>query len=91
MTVEPANLLIIMADEHTRRVVGCYDNPHVQTPNIDRLAARGTMFTDAYSPSPICIPGRAICATGRPVHQTGNWDNAAPYTGVPESWGHVLQ
>jgi choline-sulfatase len=49
------------------------------------------MFTDGYTPSPICVPARAAFATGMRVHQTGHWDNAAPYAGDPESWGHVLQ
>ena len=88
---EPANLLIIVTDEHTRKVAGCYGNPQVHTPNIDSLARDGVVFTNAYSPSPICVPARALMATGRPIHQTHNWDNAAPYTGEPESWGHVLQ
>lgn len=37
----PKNLLFIMADEHTRSVLGCYGNKSVQTPNLDRLAAEG--------------------------------------------------
>lgn len=50
---EPANLLILMSDEHSRKVLGCYGNSLIQTPNLDRLAARGTLFTDAYTPCPI--------------------------------------
>ncbi len=87
----PTNLLIITTDEHTRKVAGCYGNPHVQTPNIDSLAEEGVLFTNAYSPSPICVPARALLATGRYVHETHHWDNAAPYAGEPESWAHALQ
>ena len=54
------NQLIIMTDEHTRKVLGCYGNSIVQTPNLDRLARIGTIFSNAYcnvcllytSPSP---------------------------------------
>lgn len=88
---DTTNFLILMSDEHTRKVLGCYGNSVVKTPNLDRLAARGTRFADAYTPCPICVPARACFATGLYGHQTGHWDNATPYTGVPESWGHRLQ
>lgn len=88
--MQPANLLILFADEHTRRALGCYGHPLVQTPNLDRLAARGTRFTQAYCPSPICVPSRASLATGRYVHRIRYWDNAHPYDGLVPSWGHRL-
>ena len=91
MTATPANLLILMSDEHTRKVLGCYGNMLVKTPNLDRLAARGTLFTDAYTPVPICVPARATFATGRYGHATRHWDNATPYKGDQPSWGHALQ
>lgn len=84
------NVLFIMSDEHSKRVAGCYGNTLVRTPNIDRLAEQGTVFDAAYTPCPICVPARAAFATGRHVHDIGNWDNAFPYTGVPEGWGHRL-
>ncbi|MBT8155587.1 sulfatase-like hydrolase/transferase [Epibacterium ulvae] len=85
------NRLIIMSDEHARRVMGCYGDPVVQTPHMDALAVRGTRFTSAYTPSPICVPARAAIATGLPVHQTGHWDNAHPYEGIPQGWAHTLR
>ena len=54
---------------------------------LDKLAARGTRFTNAYTASPM----RAALATGRAIHQTGHWDSATPYAGTPESWMHRLQ
>ncbi|HJN39923.1 MAG TPA: sulfatase-like hydrolase/transferase, partial [Chloroflexota bacterium] len=48
MPTKPMNLLILMSDEHTRRMTGCYGHPQVQTPNLDRLAARGVRFDNAY-------------------------------------------
>jgi choline-sulfatase len=87
----PTNLLFICSDEHTSRVLGCYGNPLVRTPHLDRLAARGTRFESAYTPFPICVPARACLATGRYAHQLGIWDNGAPYTGrEAPSWGHRL-
>jgi choline-sulfatase len=88
--MKPTNLLFIMSDEHSKRVAGAYGNDIVETPNIDALAARGTVFDSAYCNSPICVPSRASFATGRYVHETGHWDNAFPYQGEPESFGHAL-
>ena len=89
--MKPTNLLVICSDEHNKRFLGCYGHEMVQTPNLDRLAAMGTRFTSAYTPSPICMPARAALATGRYPHQTTWWDNGTPYTGEgAESWGHRL-
>jgi choline-sulfatase len=87
----PTNLLILMSDEHSRRVLGCYGNKIVRTPNIDALAARGTRFNNAYTNCPICVPARAAFATGRYVHQIRNWDNGQPYDGSVPGWGHRLR
>lgn len=86
-----SNLLVIMSDEHQARAMGCAGHPFVRTPNLDALAARGTRFTNAYTPSPICVPARASFATGLYPHQTRLWDNAMPYTGAIRGWGHALQ
>ena len=85
------NVLILMSDEHDPRHMGCSGSPQVRTPNLDALAARGTRFPHAYTPSPICVPARAAFATGQRVHRTRHWDNATPYFGQPQGWGHVLQ
>ena len=89
--MEPENLLIIMSDQHNRRVLGCYGHEIVRTPNLDRLAASGTLFTDVYTPSPVCVPARAAFATGKYVHQIGTWDNAIAYDGTVPSWHHLLR
>jgi choline-sulfatase len=85
------NVILIMSDEHDPRIMGCAGHAVVQTPHLDALARRGVRFPNAYTPSPICVPARAAFATGRRVHQTRHWDNAMPYTGAPQGWGHVLQ
>jgi choline-sulfatase len=84
------NVLFIMSDEHSRRVLGAYGDPVARTPHMDRLAAEGTLFENAYCNCPICVPSRASFATGRYVHQIGLWDNAFPYHGTPPSFGHRL-
>ena len=91
MKKQPGNLLVIMSDEHQARAMGCAGHPLVKTPHLDRLAAAGIRFTNAYTPSPICVPARAAFATGRYVHQNRLWDNAMPYTGAIPGWGHALQ
>jgi choline-sulfatase len=84
------NLLFIFSDEHNREMAGCYGHPMVQTPNIDRLAARGTRFDAAYTNCPICVPARASFAAGRYVNKNKYWDNAFPYDGKEKGWGHRL-
>jgi len=89
--MKPANLLIIMSDEHNPKVMGCAGHPIVKTPNIDVLAARGTMFSSAYTTCPVCVPARAAFAVGKYVHQIGFWDNADAYDGSIPSWHHRLR
>ena len=90
MTKRP-NILLIMSDEHQAQALSCLGHPVVRTPNLDRLALAGTLFENAYTPSPICVPARAAFATGRYPHQTGHWDNALAYDGRSPGWGHMLQ
>jgi choline-sulfatase len=89
--MEAKNLLIIMSDQHNRNTLGCYGHSIVKTPNLDQLAAAGMLFTDAYTPCPVCVPARAAFATGKYVHQIGTWDNAIPYDGRIPSWHHLLR
>ena len=85
------NFLVIMSDEHNPKIAGYAGHPIVQTPSLDALAARGTIFTSAYSTSPVCIPARAGFAVGKYVHQIGFWDNADAYDGSVPSWHHRLR
>ncbi|HLJ06193.1 MAG TPA: sulfatase-like hydrolase/transferase, partial [Acetobacteraceae bacterium] len=89
--MRPANLVVIMSDEHHPKAFGAAGHPFAVTPNLDRLAARGTRFDAAICNSPICVPSRASFATGRHVHELGLWDNAMAYDGSVRGWGHALQ
>ena len=72
------NLLILMGDEHNRDFLGAAGHPVVKTPNLDRLAERGTRFSAAYTPSPICVPARASLQCGRLISEIGAWDTPLP-------------
>ncbi|MEF3304461.1 sulfatase-like hydrolase/transferase [Paenibacillus sp. GYB003] len=63
--------MFLMSDEHRADVAGFAGNPIVRTPNLDRLAATGTVFANAYTASPICIPGRQSMMAGQFPRTTG--------------------
>ena len=80
-----------MSDEHKPKMLGCFGHDQVQTPNLDRLAEKGTRFESAYTNFPNCTPARAALATGRCAHETRHWDNAMQCDGEINGWGHRLQ
>lgn len=59
------NVLLIVTDQQRHDSLGCYGNPYVETPNLDRLAANGILFERAYCQTPVCTPSRASFLTGR--------------------------
>ena len=69
------NLLYIHSDQHNPAVTGCYRDPLVQTPNLDRLAAAGVTFDNAYCPAPICVPSRMSMLSGRYPCENQVWTN----------------
>ena len=70
------NLLYILSDQHTQKVTGCYGDPLVATPHLNRLAARGVVFDNAYTPSPLCTPARMSLLTGRHPSAQSCWTNS---------------
>ncbi len=71
------NILLILSDDHSAEFVGCYGNPDVRTPNLDRLAAEGLRFDRAYT-HPQCVPSRATIMTGRSPVSIGMARFSAP-------------
>lgn len=61
----PPNIVFILADDLGWADLGCYGNPEIETPNIDRLAAEGVRFTHAYAGSPWCSATRIALYTGQ--------------------------
>lgn len=69
------NLLYIHTDQHSPHVTGCYGDSLVRTPNLDRLAANGAVFDQAYCASPICVPSRMSMLSGRHPVNNRVWTN----------------
>ncbi len=78
------NVLFIMCDQLRWDYVSCAGHPHLKTPNIDALAARGVRFTRAYVQSPVCGASRMSFYTGRYVHSHG-----ASWNGIPLKVGEM--
>ena len=86
-----ANIIIVMADQLSALAVGCYGNPTVRTPHIDALGAAGTVFTAAYSSSPLCAPARCAFMTGQHISRCGGYDNAAYLPATMPTFAHYLR
>ncbi len=87
----PPNILVIMSDQHAPMYSGPYGHSIVRTPNMDRLAARGTVFENAYCNSPICVPSRMTFMTGLHLHNSGIWDNGVPLPSDTVTWAHQIK
>lgn len=78
------NILFIMCDQLRADYLGCAGHPTIQTPNIDQLAQKGLLFTNAYAQAPVCGPSRMSFYTGRYMMSHG-----AVYNNVPLSIGNL--
>ncbi|MEJ7831834.1 MAG: sulfatase-like hydrolase/transferase [Nocardioides sp.] len=85
------NILLVMTDQQRWDAMSCVSD-WLRTPNIDRIAASGTRFSDAYTNSPVCVPARVSLATGRYPHNHGVWGNQR-YTLPPTTptWMQALR
>ncbi len=84
------NLLYIHSDQHNPYVTGCYGDPLVQTPHLDKLASEGIVFENVYCPSPICVPSRMSMLTGRYPYENGVWTNSHILdSGIP-TFAHAM-
>ncbi len=87
------NILFILSDNQPASLLGCYGNPDIKTPHIDRLAAEGVRFTRAFACNGLCSPTRASLMTGLIPSQHGihDWIDDATITGWPDDWCAVRE
>jgi arylsulfatase A-like enzyme len=83
------NILLITSDQQHWNTLGCL-NPEVRTPNLDRLARQGVMFTRAYTVNPTCTPTRASMITGRYPSQHGAYSLGTKLLESEPTIGDVL-
>jgi len=92
---EQPNILVIMADDHAVQAISAYGHPLSQiahTPNIDRLAEQGAIFTANYCGNSICGPSRATILTGKHSHKHGFMTNTAEgFDGSQQTLPKLLQ
>ncbi len=86
----PPNLLILLSDQHNRRVLGCSGDPVARTPALDRLAAEGLRFERAYCPAPLCVPSRMSFLSSRLPSANRVWTNAHILDSAIPTWPQAL-
>ena len=69
------NTLVFISDEHNPFYSSVYNHPFVKTPNMEKLFQMGTLFKNAYCPSPLCLPSRSSFITGKRVHELKAYNN----------------
>lgn len=93
----PTNLIAIVTDDQGRWAMGAYDNDEIHTPNMDRIAREGALFTNAFVATPVCSPSRATYFTGLWATQVHITDWLSPEetdegAGLKaQTWAHALQ
>lgn len=84
------NVIFILPDQHNFAVAGYEGDPYVRTPNLNRLAAAGTVFSSCYSNSPLCVPSRSSMLTGRLPSQNGVYNNMQTLSSSDPTFVHSL-
>lgn len=85
------NIIFIMSDDHAYQAISAYDNTLIETPNIDRIAKMGLLFTNASVTNSICAPSRATILTGKHSHMNGKVDNHFPFDTTNVTFPQILQ
>ena len=91
MTRKPPNLLVVQADQMTARALSLYGHRLVRTPQLERLAERGTVFENAYCNFPLCVPSRVSMLAGRYANAIAMWDNAIEMPASIPTLAHYLR
>ena len=91
MAAKRPNILFIMADQLAASALPAYGHPLVAAPHIDRLAAEGVVFEQAYCNFPICAPSRFSLLSGRLPSRIGAFDNAAEFPAATPTIAHHLR
>ena len=84
------NILLLMTDQHSKYHLGCYGDDLVRTPNLDKLAASGMRFDNAYCASPVCVPSRMSFMTSRRPSANRVWNNNHVLRSDIPTWAHQL-
>ena len=92
------NILFIFTDDHAPHAISAYGSELIQTPNLDRIAKEGALFTHSFNVNSICCPSRAAILTGKHSQANGvignssKW-NGSQWDGQPwrESWSWQQQ
>ncbi|WGK66058.1 sulfatase family protein [Croceiramulus getboli] len=90
-TNDVPNILFIMADDHAYQAISAYGRQLIETPNIDRLAKEGMLFTNACVSNSICAPSRATILTGKHTHINGKMDNSMPFDTSQVTFPQIFQ
>lgn len=85
------NIVFIMSDDHAYQAISAYDHNLIETPNIDRIAKMGMLFTNASVTNSICAPSRATILTGKHSHKNGKVDNVSPFDTTNVTFPQLLQ
>jgi N-acetylglucosamine-6-sulfatase len=85
------NILFVLCDDLRPDALGCYGSAHVRTPNIDRIAAEGVRFQNAFCTTSLCSPSRASILSGLYAHTHGVTNNFTEYPSDLASFPRQLQ
>lgn len=85
------NILFICSDQHSWKYTGYAGHPVVKTPNLDRIAKQGVVFSNTCCGSPVCTPGRASMMTGMHASNCGSYCNSTVWDGSHPTWGTRLR
>jgi arylsulfatase A-like enzyme len=89
--VKRPNIVFIMSDDHAYQAISAYSDHLIRTPQIDRLATEGMLFTNACVTNSICAPSRAVILTGKHSHLNGKIDNLFPFDTTNITFPQIFQ